>query len=496
MGPMTPNEPKRKAFIVDTNVLLHDPRCLWKFAENIVVIPIQVIDELDKAKEREGELGANAREISRQIECIGVRGCLSDGVPTDTGGLLFIDRNGNNFGELPAGMERSVDNQILIVALAWQKKQREAKEQRGKRKVAKTRYPEFTEVIIVTKDRNLRIKANALKIASQDYLSDKLIARIDQLYSGTTTFTLPANIYANTMHQKGCIQAALLADEIPIDQLNANQHCRFELKGQSGSAIDTIYKKARQCFSIIPKSFVNRENRPSDIIPKNTEQRIAYELLMDQGIALVTLNGGAGSGKTLMALLAGYEQVVGGIYDQLLVYRPGHETGGKPIGFLRGDISEKFAPFMLPIFDNMKLVLDTDNPIIPDKQPRKIKKLAALQQTGGKVDRVQGLIARGLLEINPINYIRGRSITKSFVIVDEAQNLTPLDVKTIITRSGAGTKVVITGDVYQIDNPYVDSISNGLSHTVERLKGSDIVAHVTLVKGERSPLSGLAAMQL
>ena len=483
------------ANILDTNVLLHDRRCLLKHNKDIIVIPIWALEELDKFKKFQDELGANAREISRQLEKIREQGSLAKGAPTETGGLLFVDYNGTDFNKLPVGLLRNNDNRIILVAKAWQ--ERLDKVRRGTKQ--RESRPKYSKVIIVSKDINLRLKADACGLTAQDYLGDKTIERIEMLYSGMESYILPnrkksvLNDY--TVRQQGFIPAKTLADTLRLDDIHANACCRFEA---DKTTVNAIYKKAAGHFRIERRIDPTRKCL---VMPSNIEQRFAYELLMDPEISVVTLNGKAGSGKTLMALLAGYEQLEE-IYDQLLVYRPCHEIGA-PLGFRPGSIEEKFDPFTLPIFDNMKRLLDARINLSATGQQtgkRIAKEFKELKDTreskNGSYGKVTDLIKKGLLEINPINYIRGRNIPKAFVIVDEAQNLTPLEVKTVISRAGEGTKVVLTGDVYQIDNPLVDSISNGLSHTVERLKGSELAGHITLLKCERSNLSELAATLL
>ena len=492
---MSKPEIPRVAFFIDTNVLLHDRECLSKFGYNIVVIPIWALEELDKFKKHQDELGANAREISRQLEKLREHGSLAKGAPTETGGLLFVDYNGTDFNKLPVGLLRNNDNRIILVAKAWQEKLDKLK--KGAKQ--KEPRPKYSEVIIVSKDINLRLKADACGITAQDYLGDKTIERIEMLYSGMETHVLPNRmkfvLNDHTVRQQGLIPAKALADTLRLDDIHANACCQFRV---DKTTVNAIYKKATRCFRIERKMGPARKCL---VMPSNIEQRFAYELLMDPEISIVTLNGKAGSGKTLMALLAGYEQLEDA-YDQLLVYRPCHEIGA-PLGFRPGSTEEKFDPFTLPIFDNMKLLLDARESLCATGQQggryvsKGFKELREPKESkNGSYAKVKDLIAKGLLDIGPINHIRGRSIARSFIIVDEAQNLTPLEVKTIISRAGEGTKVVLTGDVYQIDNPLVDSISNGLSHTVERLKGSGLAGHITLLKCERSNLAELAATLL
>ena len=491
---MAKPESTRKASVVDTNVLLHDRTCLRKLGSDIIVIPIWALEELDKFKKLQDELGANARDISRQLDDLRKLGSLAKGVPTEAGGLLFVDYNGTDFSKLPVGLLRENDNRIILVAKAWQ--ERMSKRPKGVRQ--KVAQPEYSEVIIVSKDINLRLKADACGITAQDYLGDKTIEHIELLYSGTKKLILPSRkksaLNDHVVRQQGIIPVKSLADVLPLDTMHANACCRFEMEK---TTVNAIYKKAAGHFRIERKE-VDAQMKKCHIMPRSIEQRFALELLMDPEISVVTLNGKAGSGKTLMALLAGYEQLEA-VYDQMLVYRPCHEIGA-PLGFRPGSTEEKFDPFTRPIFDNMKRLLDARISLSTTGQQtgkRVTKEFAGLKESKNVAyGKVADLIKRELLEIGPINYIRGRSIAKAFVIIDEAQNLTPLEIKTIISRAGEGTKVVLTGDVYQIDNPLVDSISNGLSHAIERLKGSEIFGHITLLKCERSLLAELAAQRL
>lgn len=492
---MAKQEQERTVFVVDTNVLLHDRGCLKKYDRDILVIPIWALEELDKFKKHQDELGANAREISREIEKIREQGSLAKGAPTGSGGLLFVDYNGTDFGKLPVGLLRNNDNRIILIAKAWQEK----KDKQSRKSKNWEKQLEYADVIIVSKDINLRLKADACGIIAQDYLGDKTIARIELLYSGTETHILPSRkksvLNDHVVRQQGIIPAKSLADVLPLDEMRANVCCRFEVEK---TTVNAVYKKAAKHFRIERKLDPAYTTRKCLITPNNIEQRFAYELLMDPEISVVTLNGKAGSGKTLMALLAGYEQLEH-VYDQLLVYRPCHEIG-QPLGFRPGSTEEKFDPFTIPILDSMKRILDTRDTLCTTGQQTGKRAAKGFQELkapkGGTYAKVRDLIEKGLLEIGPINYIRGRSIPNAFIVVDEAQNLTPLEIKTIISRAGEGTKVVLTGDVYQIDNPLVDSISNGLSHAIEKLKGFEIFGHITLLKCERSLLAELAAQHL
>jgi len=477
---------KMKALIVDTSVLLHDPDCIEKFGKNIVVLPIWAIEELDGKKKLPDQIGENSRHISRTLDEYREAGSLRNGVPTKTGGILIVDYNGTDFGRLPVPLERNRDNRILLVAMAWKeslpKRPQPTKSKRG------VMLPElvYAEVSIITKDTNLRLKADACGINAEDYTNDKHIRNVELLYSGIVRFSLSDAldyllVGTNEIWKTGTIPAEKLIEEINLDELHHNQCCYL---GVAGKDIHTIFKKNEGIFKIVKTP----PPKAGQILPMNIEQSLFYNLAMDPEVFLLTAGGHAGTGKTLMALAAGYEQL-GKPYEQLLIYRPNCSIG-QDLGFLPGDINEKFSPWMQPIFDNMHLIIGRQE---------------GYAQKDGDVHRsksekssspVGEMIREGLLEVAPINYIRGRSINDCFIIIDEAQNLTPHEAKTIISRAGSGTKIILTGDVMQIDNPHVDSISNGLAHTIETMKGLSIFGHVMLKKSERSALAELAATRM
>lgn len=475
---------KKKVFILDTCVLLHDPHCIDKFADNIVVIPIWAVEELDRHKKKMEQVGEDAREVSRILDDYRKQGSLAKGVPTKGGGLLIIDYNGNDFSMLPVGLERSTDNRILLVAQAWYDslpKRPQQKRPGSKKRLTLPEVVPFSEVQIITKDTNLRLKADACSILSDDYLNDKLVKDISQLYTGIGHYALSDKMSVlldgkNQIWKNYVIPVGMLADELDLGILLHNQCCEFAIYDKT---ISTIYRKDKGYFTVVDKQSL----RDDEVHPRNTEQWLAYYLAMDPNLDLVTLGGHAGTGKTLMALLAGWKQVQKGLYDQLLVYRP-NVPMGEDLGALPGDIDEKFAPWMIPIRDNMRLILGDD---METGKPQEVK---------GKIDPMTEMMRSGTLEISPTIYVRGRSIRRSFMVVDEAQNLTPHQAKTVASRAGEGTKVIFTGDVEQIDNPKVDSISNGFVYTAESLKDTSYIGHIALVKSERSRLAELVATRM
>lgn len=436
----------KKIFVLDTNVLLHDPNALHSFQKHDIVIPIAVIEELDKFKKGLDDMGRNARQVSRYLDELRLKAPLSKGVPLEKGGTLRIVMDKKGEDDLPPELIAAKgDNRILSVALNLHKTS-------GKNRV-----------IVVTKDTNMRIKADALGLAAEDYESGQV--SIEELYSGETEADVDeADI--ELMYKEG----------LPVndDRYHPNQFVNMRDRGNSSHTALGRYDATKK--AIVP--IVNVKGGVWGINAKNKEQACALDLLLNDEIKLVTLVGKAGTGKTLLALAAGLEKTVEkGTFQRLVVSRPIYPMG-RDIGYLPGDIGEKLKPWMQPIFDNVDFLMGGG-------------------QGKGKVRRdAQSLVDMGMMEVEALTYIRGRSLPHQYLIVDEAQNLTPHEIKTIVTRAGDGTKIVLTGDPYQIDNPYVDSSSNGLTYVAERFKNEVIAGHITLMRGERSPLAELAAMKL
>ncbi len=434
-----------KNYVLDTNVLLHDPQAIFKFSDNNVIIPLTVIEEIDRFKKEQSETGRNARQISRMVDEFRAHNSLVEGVPLESGGTLKVAIYREEFlKKLPPELrvDRG-DNRILAVA-----------------KDLEENLPEGS-VFFITKDINLRIKADTIGMIADDYLNDKIA--IDDLYTGTTELHVDRDA-VDLFFEQGYLDLE--------EEYNSNQGITLIDAGNPSHSAIGRYDALNQRLTTllrVPKEGV------WGIHPRNREQQFAFDLLLNDDIQLVSLVGKAGTGKTLLAIAAGlFKTADESIYSRLLVSRPVFPMG-RDLGFLPGDVEEKLAPWMQPIFDNVELLLSS-------------------VEEGGKRKRgYRELIDLGLMEIEPLTYIRGRSIPRQYMIVDEAQNLTPHEIKTIITRAGEGTKIVLTGDPYQIDNPYVDSSSNGLTYAVERLKGQEIAGHMTLSKGERSSLAELAA---
>ncbi len=433
----------RKVFVLDTNVLLHDPSALFRFEDNEVVLPITIIEELDRFKKLTEMTGRNARQVSRSLDELRQQGHLIEGIDLSNGGKLRVSLcHQATLKELPVELEgKQNDNAILAVALELKRQTKD-------------------EVVLVSKDTNLRIKADVLGLAAEDYENDKV--DIGDLYTGMAEVYVSADEINQLFKLGGIVleghfhpnQALTL-----IDRLNPNHTALAMLEGKSGKIIP---------LNKLPHNGISR------IQARNREQQFALDLLLRDAISLVTLVGKAGTGKTLLAIAAGLHKVVEErLYSRLLIARPVIPMG-KDIGYLPGDIKEKLTPWMQPLYDNFDLIFGTQD---SNDQP-------AHWRHGH-----DELMERGLLQIEPLTYIRGRTIPKQFLIVDEAQNLTPHEVKTILTRAGEGTKVILTGDPDQIDNPYVDAASNGLIYVVERFKHEPLAAHITLYQGERSALS-------
>ncbi len=433
-----------KYFVLDTNVLLHNADAITSFSDNFIILPMTVIEELDNFKSHSDELGRNARGVVRQLDALRAKGKLGEGVKMDNGGTLRIITHERE--SAIAGLDMSVpDNRILSVAYKLR--------QDGKK------------VIFVSKDINARLKADALGLGVMDFEKQKV--NFDELYTGYRTVTVAGQII-DDFYQKRDIEPPpglkLLPNEFVLlkDEINDKHTAltRTNAKGrliQLDPQMDTVWQ----------------------IQARSKEQRMALELLMDPEVRLVTLVGQAGTGKTLMAVAAALESVINyNRYDRILVSRP-IVPMGKDIGYLPGGKDEKLANWMQPIFDNLTYLFQHGQ----DKK----------EGDGSIKHKIDKLISDNILELEALTYIRGRSIPRQYVIIDEAQNLTPHEVKTIISRAGEGTKMVLTGDPYQIDNPYLDSSSNGLTYTVERLKEQTLHGHVTLKKSERSNLAAAAA---
>lgn len=428
-----------KNYILDTNVLLQDPEAIYEFEDNVVIIPIGVLEELDKFKKDNTELGRNARQISRYLDDLRTQGDLRHGIPLETGGILKVRYNGNleSFYK-----EQNIDLHVIHIA------QETIKKESG------------IPCIIVSRDINIRIRANALGLLAEDYEATKI--QHDEFDTGFKEIEVDLDTIVALNDDRHVAAEGALAGYYP--------NCYFNV-------VNTEKKR-----SILAK--VSPDGRTIETLPnlpnklfirsKNREQTFVLNALLDDSINLVCISGRAGTGKTLLAVAAGYYLTeVEETYDRLIICRPVTPLGKQDIGFLPGTIDEKLDPWMCPIYDAFD--------VIKGKNIGSGKKLVA---------------ESGKIQIEALTYIRGRSIHNQFIIVDECQNLTPLEAKTIITRVGEGTKLVLTGDVEQIDNPYVDKYSNGLTIVMDAFKDSDIAAHIVMTKGVRSKLAEEASRRL
>jgi PhoH-like ATPase len=444
-----------KNFVLDTNVLLHNPKSILNFEDNHVHIPIEVIEEVDRFKRESSELGQNARAISRLLDELRTQGKLSSGVKLPNGGVLKIvtdpappkkpvtKTEAKAEAKAEANGHMTVDNLIIRRALDL-----------------KSASPKSTPTIIVSKDINLRIKADALGLQAEDYENDRV--HLSDLYSGMRELVVGHDAVAKfRSHGELALPsgATYHANEYVslIDEANP--------KKAALARVDATGQKALPILEV-------REG-VWGIRPRNREQHFALDALLDDRIKLVTLMGKAGTGKTLIAMAAGLKRTVTDReFRRVVVARP-TVSMGREIGFLPGSLDEKLGPWMQPIHDALELLSDLN--------------------MGHEHRRSADLMRSGVIVVEALSYIRGRSIANQFMIIDEAQNLTPLEVKTIVTRVGNGTKIIFTGDPYQIDNPYVDSQSNGFNYLISRFRGQPLAAHIELQKGERSELAEAAA---
>ena len=430
-----------KTLVLDTNVFLTEAQSLFSFGDSNIAIPTIVLDEIDKHKHRQDTAGFNARSMNRILDSFRAHGSLMSGVPLGEGkGKVFVAQYDPRY--LPAGMEaEDSDNKIMAVALRL--------------KLA------GHDIVVMSRDLNMRVKCDSFGIACEDYQPQQIIKSTDKLFDGAMTLSVSADLIDRFYED----QETLLPDQEHM--LYPNQYLVLTAEGNS--------KKSALCRFVNYNTPLRKVNSYKDIwglSANNTEQTYAMDLLFDPGVQVVSLAGQAGTGKTLLAAACGLEQVLHtprsqGGYDKLIITRPVQPLG-RDIGFLPGTIEEKMMPWIAPLRDNLEYLF-------------------------GDKTALDMQMEQGTIEIEAMTYIRGRSISNAFMIVDEAQNLTAHELKTIITRVGHGTKLVLTGDIQQIDNSYVDSISNGLTYAVEKFKGYGISGHITLYKGERSKLATLAA---
>ena len=432
----------KKTYVLDTNVYLTDAESILSFSNNDILIPLKVLDEIDKHKKRQDTVGVQARSTIRKLDQLRSKGNLSKGTRLEKGkGIIRV--RGYNPLCLPDDLDlEDSDNQIIATALSEMEENK------------------LRKVIVVSRDINMRVKCDALGILTEDYQVEQVVATSDQLYSGMQEILVDDQVVDNFYEDKPVFLES-------ISNLCPNQ---FVMLISNSSQKKTALAR-----------FINKETKlkkvPNitawDTKARNKEQQFALNLLMDPEVPVVSLIGKAGSGKTLLALAAGLEQTLGQDkrYKKVVVTKP-VEPVGKDIGFLPGTLEEKMLPWLAPIQDNLQFLMGDD------------KMTLGMYQDQGQI------------EIEAMTFIRGRSISNAFIVIDEVQNMTQHEIKTVLTRVGEGTKIVLTGDIEQIDNVYIDATNNGLSYVVERLKNETITGHITLLKGERSKVATIAALKL
>ena len=455
----------KKTFVLDTNILLHTPQSLFVFQDNDVVIPMAVIEEIDDQKRRQDEIGRNAREVSRLLDRLREKGDLSQGVPLESGGSVRIEVNHFRWDNAPRDLEvldqGKPDNRILAVALNL------------------SREGENGRVRLVSKDLNLRVKADVLGVKAEDLTNDKV--DFQSLYSGQTELTVTRD-QMDVFFQAKRLElqnGELLPHQFAVLKCADNPSHSGLARLTGAGLTPLVASNGQECFGLRPR---------------NKEQTFALELLLDENVRVVTLAGGAGTGKTLLALAAGMEQVLErDLYDRLLVTRPVIPLDGQDLGYLPGDKNEKIRPWMQPIFDNLEYLFKFSSATNTGFG-------RGVARRGGNpddfIDIENYLSLSGRIELEALSYIRGRSIARQFILVDEAQNCTAHAIKSLLTRVGEGSKIVFTGDVEQIDHPYLDSASNGLTILIEKIKAQRLSGHVTLLKGERSEVAEMGAQLL
>jgi PhoH-like ATPase len=432
---MTKSSTGRKTFIVDTSVLLYDKCSIHSFPGNDVVIPLIVLDELDRFKDKPGLLGEYARYVNRYLDDLRKVGSLHDGVKIDHDQTIRVDID---IHPIPDSLDGNTgDNRIIAAALSL----KSASDQ---------------PVVMVTKDINFRVKCDSLGIYSEDYYKDRIVHDKSEIYSGQAEVEAISPSVINQFYDDGSISTEYLDFD-----LNSNQYVTVKYGNQSLIGV-------HRSGSVVP--LVNNLTKTIGITPRNKEQKFAIDALTRDDIKLVSMTGLAGSGKTFLTLMAGMSGLQDKRYDRIVITRS-LQTVGKEIGFLPGDIDDKMSPWLSPILDNFRVAFKDSTYFEMMRQ-------------------------KGQIEVSPLAFIRGRTFNNTFLIVDEAQNSTIHELKTIITRIGEGSKVVLLGDTDQIDTPYLDSLSNGLTVIVEKFKKYDIASHITLMKGERSELATLASQVL
>jgi len=434
----------KKIYVLDTSVYLTDSNCIAAFGNNDIVVPLKVLDEIDKHKKRQDTVGSHSRKIIRKLDTLRSKGNLSQGVRIEKGKGILTVKSYNPFA-CPDDLDlEDSDNQIIATALS----ERESSDRK---------------VIVVSRDINMRVKCDSLGLMTEDYNFEQVVAEADGLYNGLTGHLVDDQIIDN-FYENGSFQVS--KEEL---KLFPNQY--IMLISNSNEKKTALGKFKDYNFPIL--KFSAKNEKIWGLRPRNKEQAFGLDLLMNPDIPIVTLVGKAGSGKTLLALAAGLEQTFGPSprYKKIVVTKP-VEPVGKDIGFLPGTLQEKMLPWLAPIQDNLQYLMGNDKMTL------------------------DMYIEEGKIEVEAMTYIRGRSISNAFIVIDEVQNMTQHEIKTVLTRVGEGTKIVLTGDIEQIDNVYIDETNNGLTYVVEKLKEENLTGHITLMKGERSAVATMAALKL
>ena len=435
----------KKNFVIDTNVILHDYKCLKNFQENDIYLPIVVLEELDKFKKGNEQINFNAREFVRELDSVTDDNLFTDGAILGQGmGRLFVVAGRVDAPRVYESFPEQIPDHRILAVTDWLAR----------------KHPDM-KTVLVTKDVNLRMKARSIGLLCEDYITDK-VANVDIFEKSNEVFegTDPALIDRIYSSAEG-----IDVGEFDFKDILHPNDC-FVMKSDRNSVLARYDPFDRTVKRV-------RKGKHYGIEPRNAEQSFAFEVLCDPRVKLVAVTGKAGTGKTLLALAAALGQLAD--YKQILLARPIVALSNKDIGFLPGDAQEKVAPYMQPLFDNLNVIK------------------RQFQASSPEVKRLDDMQKAGQLVIEALAFIRGRSFSETYCIIDESQNLTPNEIKTIVTRAGEGTKMVFTGDIQQIDQPYLDAYSNGLIYMTDKMKGQKLFAHINLVKGERSELSELAS---